>query len=227
MDFKTLLEQNEHQRDSRWEETFLSEFPKQKVVLDSAESKVGPDHWPYLFARSYHEEGESCEKKEVVEEVLHWLSEEGIGLVFNAQNDLPDYVFTYGMIWNYRETGCFHQYTSQVEGEPKETGRAIFEPGQEIFSGLPDIKYIPQYVRNILEEFFSNQGFKEKVRWLLVSGDRKHYDLCFSIESLGKPKKEEHLGIVEALSWFFPLHFSIVLVSEEHLPPFYKIQGVC
>ena len=213
MDFNTLLEQSEDQRTSQWEEDFLNLFPKQNVVLDSEESKSGPDHWPYLFTRNHPE------AKDSVRNILHWLSDKGIGLAFNAQKDLPDYIFTYGMIWHYREMGYFH---SQID-QPEVPKSAVFKPGQEILSGPPSAEYIPQYVRDILKELFSNHGLKEEVRWLVISGDEKHYDLCFSLESLGNPRKEEHLDIAESFSWFFPSHFSIVLVSEEHLPPFYGL----
>ena len=182
----------------------------------SEEPSPGPDNWPYLFTYS------SNEAQEPVQDILNWLSDKGVGLVLNAQKDLPDYVFTYGMIWNYRETGRLRLSTK----EAPHMGAAVFRPGQEIVSGPPNIEYIPQYVREILKQFFVEQGIKEKVKWLVVSGDGKHYDLCFSLESLGNPKKEEHLGIIEAFSWFFPNHFSLVLVSEEHLPSFYDMSDI-
>jgi hypothetical protein len=37
---------------------------------------------------------------------------------------------------------------------------------------------------------------------------------------LGNPPTKEHQGIAEAISWFLPPHYSIVLISETGLPPF-------
>jgi hypothetical protein len=57
-------------------------------------------------------------------------------------------------------------------------------------------------------------------RILVMSTDRKHYDLAFSLESLGNPPTKEHQGIAEAITWFLPPHYSVVLVSEKDLPEF-------
>jgi hypothetical protein len=54
-------------------------------------------------------------------------------------------------------------------------------------------------VRNILKEFFRDQGvFAPKI--LVMSSDRVNYDLVFSLESLGNPPVKEHQGIAEAIS---------------------------
>ncbi|HWU44373.1 MAG TPA: hypothetical protein VN132_13070, partial [Bdellovibrio sp.] len=60
-------------------------------------------------------------------------------------------------------------------------------------------------------------------RILVMSTDRKHYDLAFSLESLGNPPQKEHAGIAEAIGWFLPPHYSIVLVSEKGLPEFVEL----
>jgi hypothetical protein len=78
---------------------------------------------------------------------------------------------------------------------------------------------LPQYVRNILKQFFMDQNVM-RPRILVMSTDRKNYDLAFSLESLGNPPVKEHQGVAEAISWFLPPHYSIVLVSEIGLPEF-------
>jgi len=91
-----------------------------------------------------------------------------------------------------------------------------------LHAGPPSPQYLPQYVRNILKEFFRDQGvLMPKI--LVMSADRKHYDLAISLESLGNPPEKEHQGIAEALSWFLPPHYSIVLVSEKGLPSFVEL----
>ena len=215
MEFEDLLTQSESHRDAQWEWDFLSQFATQKIVIESKETCLGPDHWPYLFARSGKEEA-----TEPVPQVVDWLSKKGVGLAFNAHKEIPDYVFTYGMIWFFKETNLFQLDISKQNSEV-----VTFEEGQEVISGPPSIEYIPQYVRDILKQFFSDQGIKEGPRWLMISADGEHYDLCFSLESLGEPEKEEYRGVVESLSWFFPNHFSIMLISEKHLPKFYSIDG--
>ena len=217
MKFEELIQQNEAHRNEQWEKDFLAQFPEQKVVLESEEVRMGSDSWPYLFVRS------ESNSTEPVWKVIEWLSQKGVGLALNTHKQIPDYIFTYGMIWFFKEEGVFHKPSSEASLSKK----AQFEEGQKIISGPPNAQYIPPYVREILKEFFLDQELKEGVRWSIVSADGKHYDLCFSLESLGNPKKEEHQGIAETLSWFFPTHFSIVLVSETYFPKFYDLDESC
>jgi hypothetical protein len=37
---------------------------------------------------------------------------------------------------------------------------------------------------------------------------------------LGNPPEREHEGIAEAIAWFLPNHYSVVLISEKGLPTF-------
>src|SRR5690606_19086342 len=130
----------------------------------------------------------------------------------------PDFVLTYGMIWNFRETGRFvDESTGDVI-----PGRTEFLQGTKVLAGPPSDKYLPPYVRAIMREFFKQQG-KAEVKILVLSEDQKHYDLCFSLESLGSPPRHEHHGILEAISWFLPAHHSLVLASEAGLPQFHPL----
>ena len=55
---------------------------------------------------------------------------------------------------------------------------------------------------------------------LVMSTDGENYDFCFSLESLGNPPEAEHSGIAEAISWFLPPHYSLLLIGEKDLPKF-------
>ena len=78
---------------------------------------------------------------------------------------------------------------------------------------------MPKYVRRILKDFFMDQGLLN-VKVLMISTDNKFFDFAISLESLGNPPQAEHEGIAEAISWFLPPHYSILLISEKNLPAF-------
>ncbi|MBO9668012.1 MAG: hypothetical protein J7501_14515, partial [Bdellovibrio sp.] len=141
----------------------------------------------------------------------------GVGMAVNPDKNYPDYVFTYGMLWHFKETGLFYRTADEIP-----SGTLELQGGQGLHSGEPTPQYLPQYVRQILKEFFRDQGIL-RPRILVMSTDRKHYDLAFSLESLSNPPEKEHQGIAEALSWFLPPHYSIVLVSEIGLPKFFDL----
>jgi hypothetical protein len=58
------------------------------------------------------------------------------------------------------------------------------------------------------------------MRVLVMGPNQQQFDFCFSMESLGAPPAQEHRGILEAIAWFLPAHYSLMLVSEKDLPKF-------
>jgi hypothetical protein len=205
-----LLETPIERRDVEWENKFLSSFPEAKITLLFQDPKPGPDQWPYLFVQTGGAEN--------ARDVLGWLSSRGIGLAVNPQKNTPDFVLTYGMIWNFRETGKFLS-----DAPPRTPGTFELKPGQQVLTGPPSETFLPKYVRAILKQFLLDQGvYAPKVLMVSVDpkADQKNYDLCFSLEGLGNPPESEHKGLAEALSWFLPAHYSIALISEKLLPGF-------
>lgn len=200
------------QRDETWEKEFLSLLPHSKVRLVSETPNLGYDSWPYLYAQL--EES----SQEPLSNILNWLSEKGIGLIINGENKEPDYVFNYGSIWNFREKG---QFITPLETNVA-TGRLELENKTALKAGPPSSNYLPTYVRKILKQFLFDQGILVP-KVLVMSDDEKHYDLCISLESLESPPQKEHAGIAEAIQWFLPQHYSIVLISERGLPSFVNL----
>lgn len=211
MTLTELVKVPDQQRDHQWEIDFFMAISKGNLKLMVDAPQQGPDGWPYLLTETSEEATEPAQK------IMQWLATKGVGLVVNPGKEYPDYVFTYGMIWSFRETGLFYQ---NADAAP--VGALQINEGQALHAGAPTPQYLPQYVRNILKEFFRDQGVL-RPRILVMSQDRKHYDLAFSLESLGNPPQKEHQGIAEALSWFLPPHYSIVLVSEKGLPEFVEL----
>jgi hypothetical protein len=233
------LRSPEFQRDGRWEARFFELFLNGHVSIRDGAPKAGPDQMPYLFCTA------DAEAQEPVRKVLSWLSERGIGLALNPGKEVPDYVFTYGMVWNLRERGTFLSSAdslrldgvstptpaSEVTGEGarfEQTAKAGEAPTTQFFTmesktgfiaGPPTEAFLPVYVRKILQQFFLEQALWD-VKTLVISPDGKSFDLCFSLESMGNPPGSEHAGILEALSWFVPAHYSLAIVSEKGLPPF-------
>lgn len=211
MDLLQTLQIPDEKRDQNWENSFFVALTQGQLKLLSPDPRSGPDGWPYLLAET------SSDATEPAQKILQWLATRGTGLVINPQKEYPDYVFSYGMIWYFCETGLFYSPQESVS-----TGAFELNNGAGLHAGEPTPQYLPAYVRSILRDFFRDQGMLMP-RILVISADRKHYDLAFSLESLGNPPQKEHQGIAEALSWFLPPHYSVVLVSEKGLPAFVNL----
>ena len=207
---KDLLAVAFDDRDEKWEENFFKKLPGVSVEFLSDSPIEGPDGMAYLAVKTVDKDGEPADK------VLVWLGEKGVGLVVNPNDGQPDYVFSYGMIWNFLLHGEFISDQVNDSAGGKEVS---LEPGQEMMAGTPSEEYLPPHVRGIFKEYLSQQSV-DKPKIVMLSQDGKNYDMCFSLESLGNPPQEEWQGILEAFSWFFPLHYSFSILSEE------MIQGI-
>ena len=208
-------------RDQTWDEKFFKLLSDSQLRIIASEPQQGPDSWPYLMTEIVSTPStttNSIDGVDSAQKIIFWLSTRGIGLVVNPnRTPYPDFVFSYGMIWSFRETGYFNKYVNNTENK-----QLLIENPKAALFGEPTLEFLPQYVRKVLKDFFLDQSvFEAKV--LMISNDGKNYDLCFSLESLGSPKSEEHQGILEALSWFLPPHYTIALISEKNLPSFSKL----
>lgn len=200
-------------RDTLWEDEFLTRLSQAQVNVLSSDPQAGPDQWPYLMIST--EASDSTElSREPAQKVLAWLSERGIGLVVNPTKEFPDFVLTYGMIWSFRETGRFIDRRIIPQD-----GQVEYVASELKMSGPPTAAYLPDYARKILRQFLNDQGVLAP-RIQVLSIDGQNFDFAISLESLGNPPANEHAGIAEAISWFLPPHYSVVLVSEKSLPPF-------
>lgn len=186
MSTEALLSKPESQRDDHWEVEFLKVAPGLKVeVIADGVPRTGPDGWPYLQVRS----GSGAEP---LDKVIRWLAGRGIGLVVNPHKMTPDYVFTYGMLWNFAEKGDF-------------VSKPPFEP------------VFPDYVRALMREFLTQHQIPLPKVALLTNPTGDQADLVLSSESLGSPKADDEKSLAAALSWFLPLHYSIVIAPEARL----------
>lgn len=221
LEIKTLrqhLQTSEENRDQQWDEVFFKLFSECQLNILSDDPQQGPDGWPYLVCETTETAQTESDRSDSAQKILHWLSTRGIGLVVNPKRlPYPDYVFSYGMIWSFRESGYFIKFQSLIA--PQEF---VVDENTNIHAGPPSAEYLPSYARGVIRDFMRDQSvFDAKI--LLLSTDGTDYDLCFSLESLGQPPQSEHAGILEALSWFVPPHYSLALISEKGLPPFQSL----
>lgn len=207
MEFDKLVQLPEASRDDRWEKQFLDSVINLKVeVLEGGQAATGPDGWPYLRVST------TSDGMEPFDKIVRWLAGRGIGLVVNPHKMVPDYVFTYGMLWNFVETGYFVS-----PWNPPQPGAVELGPEARPIVGPPTEKYLPPYVRAILKELLGSQGFAEPRVVVASNKDYSETDLVLANESVGDLNAGDQRQLAEALSWFLPLHYSLVFAPEQNL----------
>lgn len=209
MEFEVLLQQPEVRRDDQWEQEFFQKVVTAKVeVAKDGVPQTGPDGWPYLHLKS------GAQANQPFLQVVEWAAQKGVGLALNTHKMLPDYVFTYGMLWNYAVNRRF-----VTPAPATKSGAVDIQAGADVLIGAPTEQYLPEFVRQVLREFLSNQGMKEPRIVVVSSKDYRTVDLVFSAQSLNL-KEKDFRTMSKALSWFLPLHYSIVIASEQNLRGF-------
>jgi len=212
-DIYRLADVPSEDRQEDWETQFLTALAHARFRILIDEPQQGPDGWPYLLAQI------DPTGTETLLQLIDWLSHQGVGLVLNPYKDTPDYVLTYGMIWNYKQNRTF---LAPLNKQVPQQGQIVYRADQAIHAGPPSTEYWPDYARAVMREFLKSNGVGE-TKVLVLSEDQSHYDLCFSLESFGNPPATEHRGLLEALSWFLPPHYSLVLTTEKGLPAFHRL----
>ncbi len=208
------LEVSDEQRHENWERQSLTLLPSAQLQVLTSEPIEGPDSWPYLYVRVSKEPAEPAIK------VIEWLKNRGIGLVIDHKEgqDYPDLVLSWGQVWWLSHRGLW----PAVEASEPNSQKQVIEWSSmhTIGQAHPDIW--PPWARGILREFLSQQGVPQG-KVLAYSRTGEDLELAFSLESLGLPPESEHQGILEAISWFLPPHFTLALLSEKDAPPFEPI----
>ena len=215
LDLLRHLKTKDEDRNQTWDDKFFKLLCDGELKMSSPDPQQGPDGWPYLMTDIASASSAGSESQDSAQKIFHWLSTRGIGLVVHPLRlPYPDFVFSSGMIWSFRETGFFIKYEERDESK-----LLSIENVDHAKFGPPTSAYFPEYARKILKDFLADQNvFTAKI--LMVTSDDINYDLCFSLESLGNPKQEEHDGILEAIAWFLPPHYSLAIISEAGLPAF-------
>jgi hypothetical protein len=184
---------------------FLSEPRLQKVKIMSEDPQSGPDGFPYIMLQT------DAQGEEPFLNVVDWCVSRGIGIVLNPHKETPDTIFTYGMLWNYREKGEFFTQAPVVSG----LGDMRVDGEKPLFAGHPSESYWPLDIRKIFKEFLVQQGVLNPRVLMLGEKQDGPMDLVFSLESIGNPPQKEWAGILEAFAWFFPRHYSLSLINEK------------
>lgn len=203
MSLNTLLAVKSNLRDGEWEDSFFSTLTTGNIRVLNENPQVGPEGFPYLLTTSYGKEYD-----EPFQKVAHWCADTGIGLVLNPTEDGEDYLFTFGMLWNYKLRGEFYSSWTHEESQastPQMVVRKITEA------------YWPEKQRKIFKEFLINQNVLRPKVCLFSKTSNSDPELGVSLECLGNPPLKERAQLLEAFSWFFPRHYSLVLASEAEL----------
>lgn len=196
-----LLKVEQSKRNLNWEKDFLKSFVEGPLYLVNDEPFLGPDGFSYMELSTQGQEPLNFSH------FLEWAVNEGVGIVLNIQEKKsPDYVFTYGMLWNYSYRGSF------INEEP-ETPQASSDHVilvHEIHEG-----YFPRIVRDHVDNYLSHNKISGTEVTLLSRGEGTSYELIWYCPVFEKMKESEITEFLRAVSWFLPADYSLGAAQEK------------
>jgi hypothetical protein len=186
-------------RDLSWEKSLSRGFLESEVFLVEDQPFQGPDGFSYMHISS--EKGSPVEK----DDFLTWCFESGMGLVLNLKDKkAPDYVFNYGMVWNYLLRGKF------INEVPK-----MKEEGDDLYVHKIEEGYLPKDVRKVIKSFLEMNKIDDVKISLVSGGDGTPYELMWLFPKLKVENETDKTSLLEAIAWFLPLDYRLAWADSE------------
>lgn len=208
-----LLDVPFEERDQTWVHSFLDNIADANLKLGSPEVVMASDGFPYLQLESVHTDENF--QAFVINKQLPTLLLQGFGVVVNAQNKQPDWVFSYGDIVNYELNDSFYTEDS-IFSHNKEN--VAIGSDEKILIGQPSDAILPKYLRNQLREFLKHAGIQTPKTMLIARNpedDAKvKQDLVFNFTPNQFANEQQFQQIGNTISWFLPKHYSFLFIDE-------------
>jgi len=196
---KELCELPISKRDLAWEKSLAKAFNDSDVFLVEDQPFQGPDGFSYMHISS--ERGERIDK----EDFLSWCFESGLGLVLNLkEKKAPDYVFNYGMVWNYLLRGKFMNEVLEAR-----------ESEEDLYVHKISEGYLPKEVRRVVKDYLAMNKIDDAKISLVSGGDGTPYELMWCFPNTEITKEADKTTLLEAIAWFLPLDYRLIWADSE------------
>lgn len=201
------------QRDAAWVDSFLTAIDQANLKLGNPEVIIANDGFPYIQLQTV-DANESFHAF-VINKQLPSILMQGFGIVINAQNERPDWVFSYGDICNYELNDSFYTDDS-IFSVNKEN--VVIGQDEKILIGQPSDAILPKYLKNQIREFLLHAGIKSPKSMLIArnfedENDAKQ-DLVFNFTPAQFPNEKAFQEVANTVAWFLPKHYSILFIDE-------------
>lgn len=200
-------------RDAAWIDHFLQNIDECNLQLADTEVAIANDGYPYVHVNTV-ESGTSFQAF-VIKNELETLLRNGFGLVINAKNVKPDWMFSYGDLLNYKLNKEFYTDDSIFSAHGRDF---VISPDEKILVGQPSEDILPLQTRQHIREYLGFSGIKNGKVLLMARNyeneEEASQDLVFNITPAQFSNNDEYTQVMNTLAWFLPRHYSIAGVDE-------------
>lgn len=210
----TLLTTPFENRDQSWVESFLENIAEANLKLGQPEVIMASDGFPYLQLESVHSDENF--HAFVINKQLPTLLLQGFGVVINAKNSQPDWVFSYGDIVNYELNDEFYAKSTTFSHNKE---NVAIGSDEKILVGQPSDNIMPKYLRNQLREFIKHTGIEVPKMMLIARNPEDEaqlkQDLVFNFTPNNFTSEKHFQQVANTIAWFLPKHYSFLFIDEK------------
>ena len=185
------------ERDDEWKQEYFPNIADACLEAGVPQVIEGPDGYPYFHLKTPEIDTtfQGFSIKQLTED---FLFQEGVGLALNPSKEVPDWVFSYGDIVNYKAAGEFYS-------EPGKWQQ--FDPAVKTVSINPPAEVLPPEARTVLRRYL--QDYKINTPKIALIKDREeHLQLMFEIPAGLFRHEDVRDDVGHSLSWFLPKHYT-------------------
>lgn len=204
-------------RDDAWRSAFLSHIPAAGMAGGDPQVTSGPDGFPY-FNLFLPPQGKPFEPFSI-QHLLPFACEHGFGAaVLVSSPEQPDWVFSFGDLWSYKETGEFYHDPPRWGAPPGQAEEAAsLQPGVPVLIAQPNQDFLPDYVRSAIAKVLrSSFGIAEPQVFLLSEDSLSpSTNLVFNIFNEDFDDENRYDFVKMFLAWSLPRDYGMVEIPKD------------
>lgn len=204
-------------RDENWFAEFIKNVPLASFKTTEKQVITGPDGFPY-FQLELPEPGVQFQCYVLDNMVYDFLLTNGIGVVINSSKAQPDWVFTYGDIFNYAIKKDFYNKDNTNFNRAGEEPITPTDLNNNVMVGQPSEFILPNPARAVLKGFLQFKQIQEPkvlLMTMVTPDKREAQDLVFNFTPQDFPSQEEFQATIQQMQWFLPRHYSLAFFQED------------
>lgn len=191
-------------RDQTWLTSFYAAIPNASMESQEPQVILGPDNQAYFVLKT--PKGGSFSPFSITH-ILDVCLQQGFGIVLNPQKGTPDFVFSYGQLWHFKETG-------ELAELPLATGMPDDNLDGQILIASPSERIFPQYARSVLAKVLQTLNVAAPAI-MMITDARGQRRLVFNFFPEDCTSDKDFATKMGFLNWYLPNSHGLTAISKK------------
>jgi hypothetical protein len=204
-------------RDAAWRSAFFEVIVDASLVANEPQVIAGPDGFPYFALQRPPAETARTLTPCSMSQILEHCTENGFGIVIEATESGPQWVFTYGDLFAFRAYRSFAGDPIDLDALARPAAPTeIAAAGSEVMLGSPSEEMLPKWARRTLARHLRESAniATPSVFLMVRPSHRPGRDLLFNLHPEDFPSIPAFQAALDRIGWFLPRGRSVSAISR-------------